>query len=51
MEDGLSPVKAWKATIDEQAAAIAALNDPLLAARADDLRDVGKRVLRLMLGR
>jgi multiphosphoryl transfer protein len=47
---GQSPVKAWKSTIDERAAAIAALNDPLLAARADDLRDVGKRVLRLMLG-
>jgi multiphosphoryl transfer protein len=47
---GQSPVRAWKATIDEQAAAISALDDPLLAARADDLRDVGKRVLRLMLG-
>jgi phosphocarrier protein FPr len=47
---GQSPAKAWKATIDEQASAIAALNDPLLAARAADLRDVGKRVLRLMLG-
>jgi len=47
---GQTSIKAWKATIDEQAAAIAALNDPLLAARADDLRDVGKRVLRLMLG-
>lgn len=47
---GQTPIKAWKTTIDEQATAIAALNDPLLAARADDLRDVGKRVLRLMLG-
>lgn len=47
---GQTPIKAWKATIDERAATIAALNDPLLAARADDLRDVGKRVLRLMLG-
>lgn len=47
---GQSPVRAWKATIDEQAAAISAVEDPLLAARADDLRDVGKRVLRLMLG-
>ncbi len=47
---GQSPIKAWKATIDESAATIAALKDPLLAARADDLRDVGKRVLRLMLG-
>jgi len=47
---GQTPIKAWKATIDERADAIAALHDPLLAARADDLRDVGKRVLRLMLG-
>jgi multiphosphoryl transfer protein len=47
---GQSPVRAWKATIDEQAAAISALDDPLLAARAADLQDVGKRVLRLMLG-
>lgn len=50
MQAGQSPVKAWKATIDERAEAIAALKDPLLAARAADLRDVGKRVLRLMLG-
>jgi multiphosphoryl transfer protein len=47
---GKTPLKAWKFAIDEQAAAISALNDKLLAARADDLRDVGKRVLRLMLG-
>jgi phosphocarrier protein FPr len=50
VETGLNPAKAWKVTIDEQAASIAALNDPLLAARADDLHDVGRRVLRLMLG-
>src|SRR5579859_2558507 len=47
---GQSPAKAWKSTIDERAAGIAALGDPLLAARADDLRDVGRRVLGLMLG-
>lgn len=47
---GQSQLKAWKVTIDERAASIAELKDPLLAARADDLRDVGKRVLRLMLG-
>ncbi len=47
---GEIPARAWKATIDERSASIAALDDPLLAARADDLRDVGKRVLRLMLG-
>jgi phosphoenolpyruvate-protein phosphotransferase len=50
VKNGQSPARAWKSTIDERAAAIAALNDPLLAERADDLRDVGKRVLHLMLG-
>jgi phosphoenolpyruvate-protein phosphotransferase len=50
MAAGQSAIKSWKITIDERAAAIAALNDSLLAARAADLRDVGKRVLRLMLG-
>jgi phosphoenolpyruvate-protein phosphotransferase len=50
VETGLNPAKAWKAAIDEQAASIAALDDALLAARADDMRDVGRRVLRLMLG-
>src|SRR5512141_2444762 len=50
VDSGQNSLMAWKAAIDEQAAAIAALKDPLLAARADDLRDVGKRVLRLMLG-
>jgi len=50
VQAGQSPAKAWKTTIDERAAGIAALNDPLLAARADDLRDVGRRVLGLMVG-
>ncbi len=50
VQAGQSTAKAWKITIDEQARSIAALTDPRLAARADDLRDVGKRVLRLMLG-
>ncbi len=45
-----SPAKAWKIAIEERAAAIAALSDPTLSARAADLRDVGQRVLRLMLG-
>jgi phosphocarrier protein FPr len=47
---GQSALKAWTATIDDRAAEIAALKDPILSARAVDLRDVGKRVLRLMLG-
>jgi phosphocarrier protein FPr len=47
---GKGAARAWQETVEERAAAIAALKDPLLAARADDLRDVGRRVLRLMLG-
>ncbi len=47
---GLNQVKAWKNAIQERAAAIAALSDATLSARAADLRDVGRRVLRLMLG-
>jgi phosphocarrier protein FPr len=47
---GVTAVRAWSTAIEERAAIVAALPDPLLAARADDLRDVGKRVLRLMLG-
>ena len=50
MQSGKSTLKAWKTTIDERAETISALKDPLLAARASDLRDVGKRVLSLMLG-
>ena len=50
VQSGQSTVRAWKTTIDERAETIAALNDPLLAARASDLRDVGKRVLSLILG-
>ena len=47
---GLNGARAWQAAIDERARAIAALGDACLAARADDLRDAGGRVLRLMLG-
>jgi phosphocarrier protein FPr len=47
---GASQPRAWQAEIEARAAAIAALNDPLLAARAADLHDVGRRVLGLMLG-
>ncbi len=47
---GQNPLPAWKTTITERAEAIAALADPIIAARAADLRDVGRRVLRLLLG-
>ena len=42
--------QAWRATIEERAAIMAALDDPLLAARAADIRDVGNRVLKLLTG-
>ncbi|MFU8826233.1 MAG: phosphoenolpyruvate--protein phosphotransferase [Brevefilum sp.] len=41
---------AWQSTIEERAKTVAALNDPLLAARSADLHDVGYRVLRILVG-
>lgn len=42
--------KAWQTTIELRAQDIAALKDPLLAARSADLHDVGYRVLRILMG-
>lgn len=50
VEAGQNLLTAWKSAIKERAALIAALPDPILSARAADLRDVGRRVLRLILG-
>lgn len=50
IQKGQNALKAWKETIEDSAMVVAALNDPILSARADDLRDVGRRVLRLMVG-
>lgn len=47
---GQDALRAWKETIEDNAIIVAALNDPILSARADDLRDVGRRVLKIMLG-
>ncbi len=41
---------AWQAVVEQRAAQVAALDDALLAERAADLRDVGQRVLRLLVG-
>lgn len=41
---------AWQQVIAERVAQMEKLDDPLLAARAVDLSDVGQRVLRKMLG-
>jgi phosphocarrier protein FPr len=50
IQNGGNPAKAWNAAIDERAATIASLKDEVLSARAADLRDVGRRVLNIMLG-
>jgi len=50
IQKGQDALKAWKETIEDSAMVVAALNDPIISARADDLRDVGRRVLRLMVG-
>jgi phosphocarrier protein FPr len=43
---GQSAAFAWNEAITQHAARLAALNNELLAGRANDLRDVGRRVLR-----
>ncbi len=45
---GKSAAFAWKLSYTETAEQLASLNNPLLAARATDIRDVGQRVLRLL---
>lgn len=50
IDDGLSAVSAWSAAVKDLAAEFAAVPDPYLQARADDVRAVGDQVLRAMLG-
>jgi multiphosphoryl transfer protein len=47
---GKSAAYAWKQTYLHQAELLAQLQNELLAARANDLRDVGGRVLRILTG-
>jgi multiphosphoryl transfer protein len=42
---------AWQQAYEQRASALEQLKDPLLAGRATDLRDVGRRVLRLLATR
>jgi phosphoenolpyruvate-protein phosphotransferase len=49
-EAGEEPVSAVRAATDAAAATLAALPDKLLAARAADVRDVGARIARILLG-
>jgi phosphoenolpyruvate-protein kinase (PTS system EI component) len=51
IEDGLAPAAAILAATDAQARLLAALPDELLAARADDVRSIGRRAARLAHGR
>ncbi len=48
--DGFSAGWSWRQAVQEEADALAQVDDPMLASRAVDLRDVGKRVLRLLAG-
>ncbi len=50
IQTGQSAALAWQKTIEERAKAVAALKDPLLAARAADLHDIGYRLLRILVG-
>ncbi|MBQ7568736.1 phosphoenolpyruvate--protein phosphotransferase [bacterium] len=48
---GHSAAFAWKEAFTSQAERLSALKQKMLAARATDVRDVGERVLRLLLGK
>jgi phosphocarrier protein FPr len=50
IQKGASAAQAWEKHIKKQAEVLQALSDPLLAARAADLQDVGGRVLRILVG-
>jgi multiphosphoryl transfer protein len=50
IDGGLSAASAWSAAVQDLAAEFAALPDPYMRARADDVRAVGDQVLRAMLG-
>ena len=50
-DDARSAGYAWEQSVARQAKALAAQQDALLAARAVDLRDVGRRVLRMLAER
>jgi phosphocarrier protein FPr len=50
VDDGLSASKAWHEITESQAEELATLKSEILAARAADVRDVGRRVLRILTG-
>ena len=50
IDGGLSAVSAWSAAVQDLAAEFAAVPDPYLRARAEDVGAVGDQVLRALLG-
>ncbi len=50
LQEGLSAPAAWHALIEELASAQAALANQLLAERAQDLKDIGQKVLSKLVG-
>jgi len=50
IKQGQSAGYAWQEAIDTTATQLAGLKDELLAARAADVRDVGRKVLRILAG-
>ena len=50
ISEGTSAPHAWQSVVEQRARQVAALGDPLLAERAADLRDIGRRVLRQLTG-
>jgi phosphoenolpyruvate-protein phosphotransferase len=51
IRDGATAAYAWRQAYIAQAERLLALRSPLLAGRAADLRDIGRRVLHLLVGR
>jgi phosphoenolpyruvate-protein phosphotransferase len=51
IREGRSAGWSWQRTYEERADVLAAMKDPVLSSRAIDLRDVGRRVLRLLADR
>ncbi len=50
ISEGKSAGFAWRKAFQQQAATLEKLDNPLLRERADDIRDVGRRVLALLAG-
>lgn len=46
LAQGHSAAFAWREACDTQAAMLAAIPDPMIAARAEDVRDIGRRAIR-----